>query len=777
MANKKAERVRELFNRLRSSHRDQWLFVNQQGHDFSNDNQLSDNETKSLSDQGMPTFTINRITPVVEMLNYYATANTPRWQAIGTEASDIDVAAVFSDMADYIWANSNGQTLLSNAINDAVTKSLGYLHITVDQDADNGMGEVVIHQPDPFDVFVDPKSRDTLFRDASYIMIKKMLPKTHLKKLFPDSVRKINKASSNDGEYSLSQRTTDSNQKDILQTDLTYAYDIEGKDEPLIEYYELYEKIKVPFVNVFYKVPPDPQQMQQAQQQIQKQIEKMQEQMQVQLLEQKQQMDMALEKGEMLQERYDLEMKNAQEMMQNQLQTAQQGMMKELEEKMSVIENKVVSEKEFKVLSQNEQFAATIVDQVRFHDSRVRTTCVVADQLIYEKTLPENVKDYPIIPLHYKWIGTPYPISAVSPLVGKQRELNKAHQLMIHNASLGSSLRWMYYEGSIDAETWEKYSSSPGALLPVNHGYDQPQTVMPAQLSNAFFGIVQNGKSDMEYLAGIYSAMQGDTQATADMPYRGMLAMDEYGTRRVKYWLKHAIEPAMAHIGEVVKQFSQATYKAHKVFRVVQPTGLEADREVEINKTLYNDLGKAIGKWNDYATAKFDIRMVAGSTMPVNRWAYLQELKELANSGVIDPMAVLSESDIRNKHKIAERMDKVKQLQGQIGGLEGQIKDKDGTIQTLERQLVQLGIKDKVRSAETEIDKKKHETKGRQEKQYLETEAMQKNLRNLMKVELDSKRKNMDSSVKDFKQKLQNSLQETKNNNKLGAKNEPRKQQ
>ena len=46
-----------------------------------------------------------------------------------------------------------------------------------------------------------------------------------------------------------------------------------------------------------------------------------------------------------------------------------------------------------------------------------------------------------------------------------------------------------------------------------------------------------------------------------------------------------------------------------------------------------------------------------------------------------------------------------------------------------------------------------------------------------MKNELDSKRKAMDSSVKDFKQKLQNSLQETKNNNKLGAKNEPRKQQ
>ena len=40
---------------------------------------------------------------------------------------------------------------------------------------------------------------------------------------------------------------------------------------------------------------------------------------------------------------------------------------------------------------------------------------------------------------------------------------------------------------------------------------------------------------------------------------------------------------------------------------------------------------------------------------------------------------------------------------------------------------------------------------------------MQKNLRNIMKNEVDSKRKNMDSAIKDFKQKMQNNLQ---NNNK-----------
>ena len=755
MAKKKADRVKELFSRLRSSHRDQWQFINQQGHDFANDNQLSDSEKKSLEDQGMPSFTINRITPVVEMLNYYATANTPRWQAIGVDGSDSDVAAVFSDMADYIWANSNGQTLLSNAINDSVTKSLGYLHVTVDKNQDQGMGEVIIHQPDPFDIFIDPKSRDMLFRDASYIMIKKMLPKSHLKKLYPDEIRKINKAASNDGEYTLSNRSLDAEQKDILQVDITSTYDEEGKDDPLTEYFELYEKIKVPYVNVFYRVPLSEEQVKQAEQQVQVQIQKMQEQMQVEFLEQKRQMDMALQSGEMIQERYNLEMKNAQEMMQNQLQTAQQQMIAEIQEKMAQIDSKVISEKEFKILSEDKEFSSTIVDSIKFHDDRIRITCVIGDQFIYEEIMPENVKDYPIIPFHYKWIGTPYPISAVSPLVGKQRELNKAHQLMIHNASLGSSLRWTYYEGSINADDWEKYSSSPGALLAVNHGYEQPQAVQPAQLSNAFFSIVNEGKSDMEYLAGIYSSMQGDTQATADMPYRGMLAMDEYGTRRVKYWMKHSLEPALAHLGEIVKQFSQSTYTAHKVFRIVQPSAIQDEKTVEINKTLYNDLGMAIGKWNDYAAAKFDIRIIGGSTMPINRWAYLSELKEMLNAGVVDSMAVLAETDLRNKDKIAERIDKVRQLQGQLQGMEDQIKDKDGTIETLERQLVQAGIKDKVRQAEVEIAKKKFDNKNRSDKEYLETEAEQKLLRGVMKADANYRMKGMSDAVKNLEKDLQ----------------------
>ena len=115
-AKTKAGRVKDLYINLNGASRQRWEKVNQQGHDFYLDNQLTQDESDTLERQGMPTFTINRITPIVEMLNFYATANNPRWQAVGVDGSDSDVAAVFSDMADYIWNLCDGNSLYSNTI-------------------------------------------------------------------------------------------------------------------------------------------------------------------------------------------------------------------------------------------------------------------------------------------------------------------------------------------------------------------------------------------------------------------------------------------------------------------------------------------------------------------------------------------------------------------------------------------------------------------------------------------------------------------------------------
>jgi len=760
--NKKVDQIRQLYNLADNTTRRQWQKINQKGYEFAHDEQLASQDKDSLEEQGMPTFTINRILPVVEMLNFYATAKSPRWQAIGVEGSDTNVASVFSDLTDYVWHNSNGSTLYTNAINDSVTKGIGYLLVTVDKDADNGMGEVVIQQPEPFDLYVDPKSRDMLFSDASYIMIRKVLPKNHLMKIFPDHKRKISQSSSNEqmnNNYSV-RSMGDDDQKLFAYNDNQgddWAVLPTGEMDQLVEFFEVYEKIKMSYISLFYRIPPNQQELKELKAQCDVMVREMQAEAEVELLEQQRQMQEAVQSGDMLPERYELEMQKAQEMMQQQLVAYQQECMSKLQAEASKIENKIVTEKEFKILMKDPMIAKNVVDQVQFYSPRIKQTCVAGDKLLYETVLPDIITEYPVVPFHFKWTGTPYPISAVSPLIGKQQEINKAHQIMVHNASLGSSLRWMYEEGSIDAELWEKYSSSPGALLPIRPGVERPTPVIPAPLSSAFFQIVQEGKSDMEYLAGIYSSMMGDSSQAGET-YRGMLALDEYGTRRIKQWMNTSIEPALRQLGKLVLQFSQATYTAYKRFRLIQASGVSEQSEQEINIPIYNDMGEAIGKSMDIEALKYDVRVVQGSTLPVNRWAYLEELKQLMQLGVVDDIAVLAETDIKNKESIVKRKSLYSQLQGQIQQLSEANKDAEGTIETLERQLVQAGIKNKVMQADVEINKKKEEVKSQMGKEYVETEGKQKLLRNVMANNVESQ-----------KQQASNMLQSAKNS--LDSKN------
>ena len=768
---KKVDRIHKLFEQSNTASRSQWEYINQKGYDFANDNQLTEEERQSLQEQGMPDFTINRIIPVVEMLNYYATAKQPRWQAIGAEGSDIDVAAVFSDIADYIWYISDGASVYSNCINDAITKSVGYLQVTVNKDMDRGMGDVVIKQPDPFDIYVDPKSRDILFRDAGFVIIRKILPRHHLQLMFPESKGKVGSAASlNNSIYSYSEKSQGRYKKDFSPKDITESESVnpKGEQDDMLELFEVYEKKKEAFLNVFILVEPDKEQKAKISKEVKTKAQEMQKEFEVQMLEQTQQMQMAVQGGQMLKERMELELEKLHQQQQQQLVQMQEEMLSNLMKKATKQDNIVMDKKSFEQQMLDPNFKKFVQDVVPFFKEMIQLTCAVGDKLLYEYTFPENIEEYPIIPFHYKWTGTPFPISAVAPLVGKQREINKSHQLMVHNASLGSSLRWMHEEGSIDTDYWERYSSSPGALLPIRPGSAPPTPVMPAPLSNAFFTTVQEGKGDMEYLAGIYSSMQGDTQQQHDT-FRGMLAMDEYGTRRIKQWMNQAIEPSLKQLGKVVMQVSQAVYTAHKTFRIVQPSAIQEERQVEINVPMYNDMGIAIGKFKDYSTVKFDVRVIAGSTLPVNRWAYLDELKQLMQLGVVDDIAVLAEADIKNKENIAKRKSLYSQLQGKMGQMEETIKDKEGTIETLERQLVQAGIKMKVGQAEIEINKKKEEVKGELNAHVGQTELEQKLLRGVLKQDAKGKLDNLSVEskaliekikLKDMEKTLQNKKKE-----------------
>ena len=737
VTNKKRAQVnKQLWERANNSHRQRWQNLSQKGFDFYLNEQLSKREVDALEEAGMPTFTINRVTPIIEIMKYFATANNPRWKAVGATGDDVDVAQVHSDIADYCWYLSNGKTLYSQIALDALTKGIGYFLVDVDADADRGMGEVKFSRIEPYDVYVDPASRDFLFRDATFVMIRKNLSRSSLINKLPEHAAKIKKVARGTEVVSYSQRDTDESFS-TQPEDITMGVNLEAEDDDIIAYYETYAKKKFAYRNVFIKVKPSPAELDLIKEQVAEQISDFQKEIEVGLIEKEIQLNDAVESGEMIPERAKLELEKARKMAAQAVEEQRMQMESQAQDAASTIKQQVMREEDFKLLSSNPETAENIVEAVKFYENRVVLTCTAGDDtFLYEYTLP--CTEYPIVPIPYMYSGTPYPMSAVVPLIGKQQEINKAHQIMLHNANLASNLRWMYEEGSVPEEEWEQYSSSPGALLKYRQGFTPPTPVLPAPINNAFYSVVQEGKADAEYISGVPSAMMGFTQEQPET-YRGLLANDEFGTRRLKAWMGSIVEPCLEHLGRIFQQIAQKHYSVEKVFRIVQPEAGQSpqeEKDVRINIQVYNDYGQAIGKCNDYASARFDVRVIAGATMPVNSWAFLEEYFRWFQAGLIDDIAMIAETDIRNKKSIVERKSMYAQMQGQMEQMDEAIKDKEGTIETLERQLVQAGIKMKVGQASNEI-----------RKDVLETEAQQKLLRGMLKTEFDKMKTEMKASM------------------------------
>ena len=734
--NKKRSQVnKQLWERANNSHRQRWQSLSQKGFDFYLNEQLSKKEIDDLEEAGMPTFTINRVTPIVEIMKYFVTANNPRWKAVGATGDDVDVAQVHSDIADYCWYLSNGKSLYSQVVLDSLTKGIGYFLVDIDKDADRGMGEVMFRRIEPYDIYVDPASRDFLFRDATFIMIRKNLSRSSLINMLPDHEARIKKVARSNEIVSYSQRDT-SESFSTQPEDITMGVNLDAEDEDIIPYYETYAKKKFAYRNVFIRITPTPAEMDVIKDKVEERLQEFEKEVQVGMIEKEMQIQQSVESGEIIPERGALELEKARKMANQAIEEQRMQLMSEMQDAESTIKQQIMREEDYKILAGTDA-KENIVDAIKFYENRIVLTCTVGDDtFLYEYTLP--ITEYPIVPVPYMYSGTPYSMSAVVPLIGKQQEINKAHQIMLHNANLASNLRWMYEEGSVDEEQWEQYSSSPGALLKYRQGFSTPTPVLPAPINNAFYTITQEGKADAEYISGVPSAMMGFTK---DQPetYRGLLANDEFGTRRLKAWMGSIVEPCLEQLGRVFQEISQKHYTVEKVFRIVQPEAGQApqeEKEVRINVQVYNDYGEAIGKFKDYASARFDVRIIAGATMPINRWALLEEYFKWFQAGLIDDIAMIAETDIRNKKQVIERKSVYSQLQGQVSSMEESLKDKEGTIETLERQLVQAGIRMKVGQASNEI-----------RKDVLETEAQQKLLRGLLKSEFEKMKIEMKASL------------------------------
>ena len=733
-----------LLQNANTPRRQVWLKDLYSGTDYYEDIQLTSAELLALKDAGMPTFTTNRMTAIIEIMKYFIIANRPRWQATGWTGDDSKMSNIFDAIFEYCFLLSDGDMQMGQIVLNALTKSLGWFNIYADPDADRGMGEVLFNSIAPDTVYVDPTCRDLMFRDAAFIIVAKNVTKTWLKNHLPQYEAEIEKATGTPLTTASADSSNPARDEEISQDAITTNG---GKTEDVIPFIETFKKRKVAFYNLFIHEMPSAEAMTSVQEEAKIELQEMQVESKIQLEEAQKKLSEQVEAGEILESRAAFELQKLQRVLESEIQQKQQYFASTVEQMQSSVINKQIRETEYNDLIKSGAMSEDdIINKIPFFEDRVfKEVSIGNGTLLYDEDTDH--REYTIVPLPFMFNGGPYPISAAKPMIGKQRQINKANQITIHHATLSSNSPWLIQAGTLTNEDdWDANVSMPGGRLEYEYaGPDSmPVRQKPEPLNNAFFQISENGKSELEYTAGVPSSLMGLSDNPSET-FRGKMANDEFSTRRLKAWIKTVFEPVLTHVGNVFLDVSQHVYKIHKVFRIVNEEGF---KDYEINTPIFNDVGDIVGKMFDYETLKFDIRVVGSSTLPTNKEAEEGKWVELRDKGLVDTTEAVKHIDgISDKEGLLKRIDKGEQQARQIERLEAEIKGLKGDLQTAQRGIVNSGIQNDILRGGAE-----------NQKDVLQTEAQQMNLRNQMKNELDLFKKEL-ALLK--KQVAKNSKQET----------------
>ena len=671
-----------------ASIRTKWARQAVEDSEFRNGMQWTKEQVNSLRKRAQEPLVVNVIYPAVEQAKAMLTANAPRFQSTGREGSDVKTGQIFSDLMSWVWENSKGNTELKEAIDDYYVKGMGCMIVYHDPQADFGKGDVFVKAIDPLDVYIDPSSQDPYSRDASNIIVSKLYSEAQLISMYPGMEEIIRRAT----EVTVAPQTESLRhglEDQVVSKEEISAQRILSKEDREIEVIERYSKIKVPHYRVF-----DPQ-----------------------LNDEK---ILTIEEYQEYSQKIGYKVYNKEDQRvvtdDNEVETY-----KEIEKEYGTVFHLVINPvTQEQVMMQGEETpmaikgSTTMIEQKTFAElmetgdllvneislTRIKQVVSAGGELLFINGLP--VDDYPVVTIMNTHNRNPYPLSDVRMVKGLQSYINKIRSLIVAHASSSTNVKLLIPRGSMNKQQLEEEWGRAGtAVIEFDPELGQPIVAGPIPLPNELYKNEADAKADIERILGIYALMQGDPSAMPQT-YKGTLAIDEYGQRRIKS-KRDDIEEGINQLARLVVQLIQATYTSMKVLRLLQPN--HKPKEIKINEPVYDDIsGQFLGKLNDVTVGKYDVLVVSGSTLPSNRYARFEYYMELYKSGIIDQIEVLKQTDVANVEDVLNRSSKMSQLTRQVEGQSKQIKDLQGDLQTARRELVHARQRVEVEKFKTELE-------------------------------------------------------------------------
>jgi hypothetical protein len=651
--------------------RAQWAKQATEDNEFRNGLQWKDEHVKRLRERAQEPVVVNVVHSAVEQAKAMLTTNKPRFQSTGREGSDTETGRIFSDIMAWIWDNSNGNTVLKQVVDDYYVKGMGVMYSYYDPNADFGKGEVLLKSVNPHDLYIDPASKDPFCQDSAHLIIAKKHMRSQLLLEYPDYAEIIARAVQTN--YITPETKTRFGLHDE-QTTSAVGNDRRQADEDIeLEVIERYTKVKVPLIRAYNTIDNE---------------EKI--------------MTSEESNDYMTQPAVKVTTSNGENFHTNSRMVDEYtNLYKQTEGTYHMVPNAATGQPMMQPGAMSEGMipgSTTIVDLLTYKElielglitineitvDRVKCCVSVGDEMLYKVVYP--IEHYPIVTFMNRHNRNPYPLSDVRLVKGLQQYINKIRSLIIAHASSSTNVKLLIPRGSMNKKELESEWARAGtAVIEYDPELGQPIVAGPVPLPNELYKNEADAKADIERILGIYALMQGD-QGAAPQTYKGTVAIDEFGQRRIKS-KKDDIEAGLNQMAKVVVQLIQAYYTSEKLFRLLQPNNMP--KEVSLNKDIFDTItGEFIGRLNDVTVGRYDVVVVSGSTLPSNRWGRFEYYMQLYQTGIVDQVEVLKQTDVADMEGVLQRADQRNQMSQQIQQLQQQVKQLSGDLQTAQRESV-----------------------------------------------------------------------------------------
>ena len=252
----------------------------------------------------------------------------------------------------------------------------------------------------------------------------------------------------------------------------------------------------------------------------------------------------------------------------------------------------------------------------RYPHGRVITMCPDLGLVLEDKKNPYQDKTLPFRLLKdYDVPGKFWGEGEVEQLISPQKYMNELSNAIVDNAKATANMPWIIDKNS--GIPHGKITARPGLVIRKNSGSEvkrEQPPAMPHYVANA----VETYKSDIEQISGIYNTLKGDN-TTGVYTAQGILALQEAGQVRIRLKVK-ILEEFLSSLATMWYSRMKQFWKEDRWVRISRMTG-DYDMKLFTTSVLKYD---------------YDVKISAGSTMPVNRGAMLDLMIRLAQTPMPD---------------------------------------------------------------------------------------------------------------------------------------------